>query len=158
MTADVGTQVNTKVIANLLRGLAIDVETNPALGVRVVEALSAAHILDEHTEDLVTGEYQVVDDANPNATVPPGMLLAMQAARIDLLTLYRVGGAEQVRERLATLDVNALKRLILVQQLDPEKKTTKLRSAAKLIDFIVEVTGAQVQEEIERSRTASWML
>jgi hypothetical protein len=158
MTADVGTQVNTKVIANLLRGLAIDVETNPALGVRVVEALSAAHILDEHTEDLVTGEYAVVDDENPNATVPPGMLMAMQAARIDLLTLFRVGGAEQVRERLTTLDVNALKRLLLVQQLDPEKKTAKLRSAAKLIDFIVEVTGAQVQQEIELSRTASWML
>jgi len=158
MTADVGTQVNTKVIANLLRGLAIDVETNPALGVRVVEALSAAHILDEHIEDLVTGEYAVVDDENPNATVPPGMLMAMQAARIDLLTLFRVGGAEQVHERLATLDVAALKRLILVQQLDPEKKTAKLRSAAKLIDFIVEVTGAQVQQEIELSRTASWML
>ena len=158
MAAEVGTQVNTKVIANLLRGLAIDVETNPALGVRVVEALSAAHILDGHTEDLVTGEYPVVDEANPNGTIPPGMLAAMQVARLDLPTLFRVGGAEQVRERLATLDVTTLKRLIAVQQLDPDKKTSKLRSAAKLIDFIVDVTSAQVQHEIEMSRTASWML
>jgi hypothetical protein len=79
-------------------------------------------------------------------------------ARLDLPTLFRVGGAEQVRERLATLDATALKRLIQVQQLDPDKKTSKLRSAAKLIDFIVDVTSAQVQHEIEMSRTASWML
>jgi hypothetical protein len=158
MTTDVGTQVNTKVIANLLRGLAIDVETNPALGVRVVEALSTARILQDDVGDLVTGEYPAVDDENPNSTIPPEMLLGMQMARLDLLTLFRVGGAEQVRERLGTLDATALKRLIAVQQLDPEKKTAKLRSAQKLVDFIIEVTGAQVQHEIELSRTASWML
>lgn len=157
MTADVQTQVNTKVIANLLRGLAIDVETNPILGVRVVDALISAHVLGEDNEDLVTGEYPIIDE-NPNATIPPDMLAGMQAARLDLHTLFRVGGAEQVRERLATLDLTALKRLIAVQQLDPEKKTAKLRSTTKLIDSIIEVIAAQVQEEIERSRTASWML
>jgi hypothetical protein len=158
MTTDVQTQVNTKVIANLLRGLAIDVETNAVLGVRVVEALIDARILTDDTDDLVTGEYPTIDEENPNGTIPPGMLAGMQVARLDMATLYRVGGADQVRERLATLDVAALKRLIQVQQLDPEKKTSKLRSAAKLIDFIVELVGAQVQAEIERSRTASWML
>ena len=158
MTADVQTQVNTKLIASLLRGLAIDVETNPMLGVRVVEALIGANLLGDDTQDLVTGEYPTIDENNPNATIPPGMLAGMQAARIDLPTLFRVGGAEQVRERLATLDVAALKRLIVVQQLDPEKKTAKVRSTAKLIDFIVELIAAQVQEEIERARSASWML
>ena len=158
MTADVQTQVNTKLIANLLRGLAIDVETNPVLGVRVVEALIGANLLGDDTQDLVTGEYSTIDENNPNGTIPPGMLAGMQAARIDLPTLFRVGGADQVRERLTTMDIAALKRLIVVQQLDPEKKTAKVRSTAKLIDFIVELIGTQVQEEIERARSASWML
>jgi hypothetical protein len=51
-----------------------------------------------------------------------------------------------------------LKKLIAVQQLDPEKKTAKLRSAAKLVDFLIELVAAQVQQEHEISKTASWML
>jgi hypothetical protein len=158
VTTEVETIVNTRVIANILRGLAIDVETNPALGVRVVEALAAAHILDEHTEDLVTGEYPTVGDADPNASIAPGTLVAMQVARIDVMTLFRTGGEAQLRERLAKLDLAGLRHLILVQQLDPDKKTSKLRSTAKLIDFIVTVVAGQVQQELETSRSASWML
>jgi hypothetical protein len=157
MAMEMDAQVNTRLIANLLRGLAIDVETNAQLARRVVEALIGAELLDDATQELVTGEYTAVDDT-PNSTIPPGMLIGMQVAMIDLPTLYRTGGEEQVRERLGTLEVVALKKLIQVQQLDPEKKTAKLRSAAKLVDFIIELVTAQVNQENELSKTASWML
>ena len=157
MAMEMDAQVNTRLIANLLRGLAIDVETNAMLARRVVEALIGAELLDDATQELVTGEYATVEET-PNSTIPPGMLIGMQVAMIDLPTLYRTGGEEQVRERLSTLEVPALKKLLQVQQLDPEKKTAKLRSGAKLIDFIVELVTAQVQQENELAKTASWML
>jgi hypothetical protein len=85
-------QVNTRLIANLLRGLAIDAETNALLARRVVEALLEAKLIDDATQELVTGEYTAIEDT-PNSTIPPGMLIGMQVAMIDLPTLYRTGGA-----------------------------------------------------------------
>lgn len=166
MATDVSSPIETKVVARILRGLAIDVETNPALAAQLIEALVGAGLLDDETAGELSGIHELpADDAlppgasiSPSASIPPAALMSLQAARIDLLTLYRVGGAEQVRERLGVLDLSAIRRVIQVQELDLEKKTIKLRSVTKLIDFIIEKVGAQVDQERELAKTNSWML
>ena len=162
MATDVTSLIDTKVVARILRGLAIDVETNPALAAQIVDALAAASLLDDETAGALSGVHELpAEDAahpSPNASIPPSALMSLQAARIDLLTIYRVGGAEQIRERLAVLDLPALRRVIQVQEMDAAKKTAKLRSTTKLIDFIVERISAQVDQERELARTNSWML
>lgn len=156
MVTDVEMLVDTKLVAGLLRGLAIDVETNPILANQVVEALVTAGLLDDDAADLTA-------DPNSKAAPSQGMissttLIGLQVAKIDILTLYRTGGTEQLRERLTTLDLSSLRRLIQIQQLDPEKKTAKLRSVTKLVDYIVEHASFKVEEERELARSASWML
>jgi hypothetical protein len=160
MATEVSVAIDTKVVARVLRGLAIDVETNPTLAALVVDALTAGGLLDDETQGEISGVFPIIspDQPAPSASVPPSALMSLQAARIDLLTLYRTGGAEQLRERLGVLDLASLRRVIQVQELDPEKKMGKSRSAAKLIDFIVEHIGAQVERERELARTNSWML
>ena len=159
MVPDVNPSIDTKVVARLLRGLAIDVETNAALAVQLIEALAAIGLLDEESAGELSGLHPMPSATDgPNASIAPGVLMSLQAAKIDLLMLYRTGGAEQVRERLGILDLAALRRIIQVQELDPEKKVTKVRSVAKLIDYIVEYAAAQVEQELQLAKTNSWML
>jgi hypothetical protein len=141
VTTDAGVQIATKTVASVLRGLAIDVELSPALASRVIAALVSSGILSEG-----------------NAPGPDDSLLGLQVAQIDLLTLYRAHGPDATRARLSVLDYAALRRLIQVQELDPAKKTQRLRSPTKLIDFIMETVGTQVEQERELARTNSWML
>jgi|GEM_PF-3060705 len=160
MATEIESVIDTKIVAKMLRGLAIDVETNPAMAQRVVNALLDAHLLDDEDEHMLAEAMGTssVDSLSPSASVPPTTLMNLQAARIDLLTLYRVGGDAQIRERLSMLDVVSLRRIIQIQGLDLDKKTTKLRSVTKLIDYIVDQTRNVVEQERELSRTASWML
>lgn len=156
MITDVETLVDTKLVAGLLRGLAIDVETNPILANQVLDALITAGLLEDDAADLAADSTST---ASPAAGILSSTtLIGLQVAKIDILTLYRTGGMEQLRGRLTTLDLNSLRRLIQIQQLDPEKKTAKLRSLTKLIDFIVELASSKVEEERELARSASWML
>lgn len=136
-----------KAIASLLRGLAIDVELNPHLAARVGGALAAMGLL--APED--GADQAAPDPAN-------GDLPGLYAARLDLIALFRQGGEEHVRARLATLDLAGLRRVIQAQHLDPQRLTQRLRSVAKLTDFIVERVGALVERERELARSASWML
>jgi hypothetical protein len=150
MAIDTSAVVDAKTVAKLLRGLAIDVETNPTLAGRVMMILSESNLLGEG-EPSASGE-------DPGASIPPSALLSFQASQIDIKTIYRVGGESHLRERLGMLDINALRRIIQIQELDPERKTGKLRSITKLVDYVVEHISTQIEEERALARTASWML
>lgn len=138
--------VDPRAVATLLRGLAFDVEASPALAGRVLHALVTTGLLDEE-----------VAPAEQDAAVMTD-LLGLSAARIDLTALFRQGGPEGVRERLITLPMTALRRVIQMRQLDPERQSSRLRSTAKLIDFIVARVANQMDRERELTRAASWML
>ncbi len=157
MAVEVQESVAGKTVALLLRGLAYDVEANPALAAKVLDALVATGILDDDADALVTENDATLPDVLAVPEPNPD-LLGLYAARIDLRTHFLLGGLQGVRTRLEQLPIAALRRIIQVRQLDPEKVTTKLRSTSKLIDFICDRVGVQVERERELARAASWML
>lgn len=145
--------LDPKTVALLLRGLAFDVEASPVLAARVLDALMHTGLLDDDAEPSSEHSAQ----GQPASLIPPD-LLGLYAARIDLPTLFRLGGEAQIRERLAMLPLAGLRRVIQTRHLDPARETARLRSTAKLIDFIVDRTAAQVERDRELARNNSWML
>jgi hypothetical protein len=82
---------------------------------------------------------------------------------LDVLDLLDAGGEAALRTRLRSLSVPQLREVIAAHQFDPEKQSSRWRSAARLIDLIV--ARALDQLEAERTATAShplaaasWML
>jgi hypothetical protein len=165
MAVELSVAYDVKLVAKLLRGLALDVEANPILAPQIIDALAVAGLLRDEAEDSGnTVEIPIIDSASPGSSLSPASsfspstLINLQAARIDLLNLCRIGGVDQVRARLAMLDISTLRRIIQLQDLDPEKKMAKSRSVPKLIEFIATTISAQVEQELELAKTASWML
>ncbi len=158
MATEAVTPIDTKVVATLLRGLALDVESSPELASRIVDAFLDLGLFNDAIPGIAPDAIEAApaDVADKNASAIS--MLGLRAARIDLLAIYHSGGPEQLRQRLSEFDISSLRRIIRVRQLDPEKKTTKLRSISKLADFIIECVAAQVERERELSRSASWML
>jgi hypothetical protein len=69
----------------------------------------------------------------------------------SLIELLEAGGITLLRERLNELSVPELKQIVEVNHYDPEKTTTRWRSAARFADLIVGRTVEQ-WERIDRAQ------
>lgn len=84
------------------------------------------------------------------------------APTLDVVDLLDAGGEAALRARLRELALADLRAIVKERGYDPNKETTRWRSLAKLIDYIV----AHAQKDLERMdqaqpatlSAASWML
>ncbi len=81
-------------------------------------------------------------DAAPPRPSPPGKSPARRGKRaaglFDPFVIYRDGGESGLREKLETLDVEALKDIIAEHAMDYDKLAMRWRTPSKLRDRIVE--------------------
>ncbi len=145
--------INTKLVSRMLQGLAMDIEHNQELAAQIVAAFSQIGIFTDMSDELNNHtEYDAESGDRLNR------LIALQAARTDATELYRIGGEESLRARLAQFDAATLRKIIKLQEMDPDKKTARLRSIKKLIDFIVAFAAEKIAREREAVRYANWLL
>ncbi|MBF6589104.1 MAG: hypothetical protein IVW57_01070 [Ktedonobacterales bacterium] len=123
-------------LTETLRRVARAMSTDPALARQVREALTTSGVL----EAFGAGET------------------------LDVVELLDVGGEQALRARLTELPIAHLRQIIAARTYDPEKATTRWRSASKLIDLIVTRAASQLAAEQEAAAShpnalaASWML
>ena len=84
--------------------------------------------------------------------------------RFNPVDVLDAGDEEALRAQLARLDLAALRALVRAHGYDPERETTRWRSAPRFMDLIVEKAKIQLEQERKTGAAtkslaeAAWML
>lgn len=84
--------------------------------------------------------------------------------RFNPVDVLDTGGEDALRAHLSRLDLAPLRAIVRAHGYDPERETTRWRSAARFMDLIVEKAKVQLEQERKTGAAtkslaeASWML
>ena len=84
--------------------------------------------------------------------------------RMNPVDVLDTGGEDALRAHLATLDLAPLRAIVRAHGYDPERETTRWRSAPRFIDLIIEKAKIQLEQERKTNAPtkslaeAAWLL
>ena len=111
---------SAKDVARILRMLAEGIERKPEL-----------------LKDLGLGKVAIVAEREKTAQRP---------IDVDVFEIFSQGGERALRDRLNSLELNALRRIVRHHGFDPSKLAEKWKNKERLIDLIIDRVSARSEK------------